>query len=417
MMQVQQKLEILADAAKYDASCASSGAKRDGNGKGVGHSDGEGICHSYTPDGRCISLLKILLTNYCTYDCVFCVNRVSSDVRRARFSPQEVVDLTINFYKRNYIEGLFLSSGIIQSPDYTMEQLIEVARKLREEHAFGGYIHLKAIPGASEALLKRAGELADRLSANMELPTQSDLVQLAPDKKVDVIEGTMSQIAERSAESVEDRKRTRTAPKFAPAGQSTQLVVGATPSTDQQILATASHLYGSYGLRRIYYSGFSPFPQGDARLPLRPAPLVREHRLYQADWLMRYYGFKGEELTTPDQPNLDLTRDPKLTWALAHREFFPVDVNRATREALLRVPGIGYRNVDRILRIRQYHPLSLEDLRKLNVRLKTVSPFVTAINHLGPTATLDSLSLPEQMVIPAQMQLFEAGAAASTGQL
>ena len=417
MMQVQQKLEILADAAKYDASCASSGSKRASNGKGVGSSDGEGICHSYTPDGRCISLLKILLTNYCTYDCVFCVNRVSSDVRRARFSPQEIVDLTISFYKRNYIEGLFLSSGIIQSPDYTMEQLIEVARKLREEHAFGGYIHLKAIPGASPQLLERAGLLADRLSANMELPTQQDLGQLAPDKKVDVIEGTMADSAERSAESVEDRKRTRSAPKFAPAGQSTQLVVGATTSTDQQIIATASHLYDSYGLRRIYYSGFSPFPQGDARLPLRPAPLVREHRLYQADWLMRYYGFRGEELTTPDQPNLDLTRDPKLTWALTHREFFPVDVNRATREALLRVPGIGYRNVERILRIRQYHPLSLADLRKLNVRLKTVSPFVTATDHLAPTRSLDSLSLPEQMIIPAQMQLFEAGVAAGTGQL
>ena len=417
VMQVQQKLEILADAAKYDASCASSGAKRDGNGKGIGHSDGMGICHSYTPDGRCVSLLKILLTNYCTYDCVFCVNRVSSDVQRARFTPQEVVDLTINFYKRNYIEGLFLSSGIIQSPDYTMEQLIEVARTLREVHSFGGYIHLKAIPGASEALIERAGKVADRLSANMELPTQQDLVQLAPDKKVDVIEGTMAQIFEHKSEAEEEKKRTRSAPKFAPAGQSTQLVVGATPSTDQQILATASHLYGTYDLRRIYYSGFSPFPSGDARLPLKPAPLVREHRLYQADWLMRYYGFKGEELTTPEQPNLDLTQDPKLTWALAHREFFPVDVNKATREVLLRVPGIGYRNVERILRIRAYHPLTLEDLRKLNVRLKTVSPFVTTTDHLAPNVALDSVALPATVLIPAQMQLFDAGASAGTGQL
>ncbi len=416
-MQVQQKLEILADAAKYDASCASSGAKRSGNGKGVGHSDGMGICHSYTPDGRCVSLLKILLTNYCTYDCVFCVNRVSSDVKRARFTPQEVADLTINFYKRNYIEGLFLSSGIVQSPDYTMEQLIEVARLLREEHSFGGYIHLKAIPGASEPLIERAGKLADRLSANMELPTQQDLVQLAPDKKVEVIEGTMGQIFERRTEAEEEKKRTRHAPKFAPAGQSTQLVVGATPSTDQQILATASHLYGSYGLRRIYYSGFSPFPSGDARLPLKPAPLVREHRLYQADWLMRYYGFAGHELTTAEKPDLDLTQDPKLTWALAHREFFPVDVNRASREVLLRVPGIGYRNVERILRIRAYHPLSLEDLRKLNVRLKTVSPFVTTTDHLAPAAAMDSDALPSAVVIPAQMQLFAAGVSAGTGQL
>ncbi len=418
-MQVQQKLEILADAAKYDASCASSGAKRDGNGKGVGHSDGAGICHSYTPDGRCVSLLKILLTNYCTYDCVFCVNRVSSDVKRARFTPAEVADLTINFYKRNYIEGLFLSSGIIQSPDYTMEQLIEVARLLREVHHFGGYIHLKAIPGASEQLIERAGKLADRLSANMELPTQGDLVQLAPDKKVDVIEETMAQIAEGKAEAEEARKNTAAeVARFAPAGQSTQLVVGATPSTDQQILATASHLYSAYDLKRIYYSGFSPFPQGDARLPLRPAPLVREHRLYQADWLMRYYGFRGEELTTPDQPNLDLTRDPKMTWALGHREFFPVDVNRASREVLLRVPGIGYRNVERILRIRAYHPLSLDDLKKLNVRLKTVSPFVTTTDHTAAATTaLDSVALPAAVLVPAQMQLFDAGAAASTGQL
>ena len=415
MMQVQQKLEILADAAKYDASCASSGAKREGNGKGVGHSDGMGICHSYTPDGRCVSLLKILLTNYCTYDCVFCVNRVSSDIRRARFTPQEVVDLTLNFYKRNYIEGLFLSSGIIQSPDYTMEQLIEVARTLREVHSFGGYIHLKAIPGASDVLIAQAGKLADRLSANMELPTQQDLVQLAPDKKVEVIEGTMAQIFDHKAEAEEEKKRTRTAHKFAPAGQSTQLVIGATPSTDQQIIATASHLYKQYDLRRIYYSGFSPFPSGDARLPLKPAPLVREHRLYQADWLMRYYGFKGDELTTPAEPNLDLTRDPKLTWALAHREFFPIDVNRAPREALLRVPGIGYRNVERILRIRTYHPLSLADLRKLNVRLKAVSPFVTTTDHFA--ATLDSIALPTSVLVPAQLQLFDAAAGAGTGQL
>ena len=421
MMQMQQKLEILADAAKYDASCASSGAKREGNGRGVGHSDGTGICHSYTPDGRCVSLLKILLTNYCTYDCVFCVNRVSSDIRRARFTPQEVADLTLGFYKRNYIEGLFLSSGIIQTPDYTMEQLIEVARLLREVHSFNGYIHLKAIPGASEALIERAGLYADRLSANMELPTQQDLVQLAPDKKVDVIEGTMAQIHVRKTEADEERRRARAhaaaAPKFAPAGQSTQLVIGATPSTDQQILATASHLYSGYGLRRIYYSGFSPFPKGDARLPHQAAPLVREHRLYQADWLMRFYGFRGEELTTPERPNLDLQQDPKLTWALAHREFFPVDVNKAAREVLLRVPGIGYRNVERILRIRGYHPLSLQDLRKLNVRIKTVSPFVVTTDHFAAVQSLDSVALPAMALAPAQMQLFSAAEGASTGQL
>ena len=260
----------------------------------------------------------------------------------------------------------------------------------------------------------------------MELPTQGDLVQLAPDKKVDVIEGTMAQIFEKKAEADEARTQSRevrstsrgaAVTKFAPAGQGTQLVVGATPSTDQQILATASHLYKAYDLKRIYYSGFSPFPQADARLPIKPVALVREHRLYQADWLMRYYGFEGAELTTPDQPNLDLTRDPKLTWALAHREFFPVDVNKASREALLRVPGIGYRNVERILRIRAYHPLSLDDLKKLNVRLKTVSPFVTAVDHTAAVTTLDSVALPEAVLVPAQMQLFDAGAAAATGQL
>ncbi|HEY0785140.1 MAG TPA: putative DNA modification/repair radical SAM protein [Acidobacteriaceae bacterium] len=427
MHSVQQKLEILADAAKYDASCASSGAKRAGNGQGVGHTDGMGICHSYTPDGRCVSLLKLLLTNYCTYDCVFCVNRVSSDIRRARFTPQEVVDLTLSFYKRNYIEGLFLSSGIIQSPDYTMEQLIEVARTLRETHHFGGYIHLKAIPGASESLIALAGLYADRLSANMELPTQQDLVQLAPDKKVDLIEGTMGQIFEKKTASEEEQKSARpsnhrrsgagTVKKFAPAGQGTQMVIGATPSTDQQILSTASHLYQAYDLKRIYYSGFSPFQHADARLPIKPVALVREHRLYQADWLMRYYGFEGHELTTPEQPNLDLTRDPKLTWALNHREFFPVDINQAPREALLRVPGIGYRNVDRILRIRKYHPLSLDDLRKLNVRVKTAGPFLITTDHAQPGAALDSLALPEQVTAPAQLQLFTAGTSALTGEL
>lgn len=425
MMDLQQKLSILADAAKYDASCASSGAKRAGNGKGLGHSDGTGICHSYTPDGRCVSLLKILLTNYCTYDCVFCVNRVSSDIRRARFTPAEVVRLTLDFYQRNYIEGLFLSSGIIQSPDYTMEQLIEVARSLREDHAFGGYIHLKAIPGASEALVERAGRLADRLSANIELPTKQDLVQLAPDKKAEVIEGTMGQIRERKAELDEDRKKHRSTPKFAPAGQSTQMVVGATGTTDREILGTATHLYGSYGLRRIYYSGFSPFPLGDARLPQKAPPLVREHRLYQADWLMRYYGFGAGELTSDGQPNLSLEKDPKQMWAQAHPEFFPVDVNRGTREALLRVPGIGYRNVDRILRIRRYHRLGLEDLRKLHVRVKTAGPFVIAVDHLpgapGPPRLPEVAGATEGTgllveAVPVQMELF-AGVSAALGQL
>jgi putative DNA modification/repair radical SAM protein len=382
-MDVTRKLEILADAAKYDASCASSGSKRAGNGKGVGHADGMGICHSYTPDGRCVSLLKILLTNYCTYDCVFCVNRVSSDIQRARFTPEEVVTLTLDFYKRNYIEGLFLSSGIIQSPDYTMEQLIQVASTLRHKHHFGGYIHLKTIPGCSDALVTRAGLIADRLSANMELPTQDDLVQLAPEKKADVIEATMSQIHVKKLEADEDLGKTRAKPpKFAAAGQSTQMIVGATKATDRAILSTATHLYRAYKLRRIYYSGFSPFPQADARLPLKAAPLMREHRLYQSDWLMRFYGFEMSELTSDADPSLSLTEDPKTTWAKRHPEFFPIDVNAAPREALLRIPGIGHRNVNRIVSIRRYHALLVQDLQKLHVRLKLALPYVVTLDHL-----------------------------------
>jgi putative DNA modification/repair radical SAM protein len=402
-LDVQRKLEILSDAAKYDASCASSGAKRAGNSEGVGHSTGMGICHSYTPDGRCVSLLKILLTNYCTYDCVFCVNRVSSDIQRARFTPEEVVELTLNFYKRNYIEGLFLSSGIIQSPDYTMEQLVQVARTLREIHRFGGYIHLKTIPGCSESLITQAGLFADRLSANIELPTQNDLVQLAPEKKTALIETTMNQIHEKKKESDEERNKTRfKPPQFAAAGQSTQMIVGATDATDREILSTATHLYGRYGLRRVYYTGFSPFPNADQRLPLKAAPLVREHRLYQSDWLVRFYGFEASELTTEESPSLSLSEDPKTSWAKTHPEYFPVDVNAATREALLRIPGIGYRNVNKILSIRRYHKLLLEDLRKLNVRLKLALAYIVTVDHLPRKAELcDAVS-----VNATQLELF-----------
>ncbi len=410
-MNTAQKLAILADAAKYDASCASSGAKRKSTPGGIGSSDGEGICHSYTPDGRCVSLLKILLTNVCTYDCVFCVNRVSSDIQRARFTPEEVVTLTLDFYKRNYIEGLFLSSGIIQSPDYTMEQLVAVAKTLRQTHKFGGYIHLKAIPGASELLLKEAGLYADRLSANIELPTQQDLVQLAPEKKSAVIESTMDQIRAYKDESDEDRTKSKLAPKFAAAGQSTQMVIGATPANDRQILSTATKLYGTYKLKRIYYTGFSPYPEADARLPLKAAPLIREHRLYQSDWLMRFYGFDAAELTTPEQPSLSLTEDPKSTWARLHPEFFPIDVNRAPRESLLRVPGIGYRNVERILSIRKYHALTLADLKKLNVRLTQAKPFLTAVDHIG--GVTPPTPAPETA---AQLDLF-APVSALTGSL
>lgn len=416
-MNVQQKLEILADAAKYDASCASSGAKRAAMPGGIGSTDGTGICHSYTPDGRCISLLKILLTNFCTYDCVFCVNRVSSDIRRARFTPEEVVTLTLDFYKRNYIEGLFLSSGIIQSPDYTMEQLIAVAKQLRQLHKFGGYIHLKTIPGCDPKLIAEAGLYADRLSANIELPTQQDLVQLAPEKKSAVIESTMGEIAARKDEADEDRRKFALAPRFAPAGQSTQMVIGATPATDREILSTATHLYSSYKLRRVYYTGFSPYPEADTRLPLKPAPLIREHRLYQSDWLVRFYGFDAAELTTPENPSLSLTEDPKTTWAKAHPEFFPVDVNTAAREALLRIPGIGHKNVDRIVSIRKYHRLSTDDLRKLHVRVKDALLFCIAADHVPSAPRLNPvIAIPDAVVAATQLDLF-APVSALTGSL
>jgi len=319
-MELENKLRILADSAKYDASCASSGSRRSAELGALGNTAACGVCHSYTPDGRCVSLLKILLTNFCIYDCVFCVNRSSSDIPRARFTPEEVVRLTIDFYKRNYIEGLFLSSGIIQSPDYTMEQLITVARTLRQEHRFNGYIHLKTIPGCAPELLHQAATFADRLSANIELPTQADLEKLAPEKNSAVIENAMEQVSSEISSSKEERQKTKTAPVLAPAGQSTQMVIGATPSTDAEILAKSSHLYASYRLRRVYYSAFSPFPKADARLPIAAPPLVREHRLYEADWLIRYYGFSAGELTTNEQPNLDAKIDPKLGWALRHRE-------------------------------------------------------------------------------------------------
>ncbi|ODT46762.1 MAG: putative DNA modification/repair radical SAM protein [Nitrospira sp. SCN 59-13] len=415
-MSLTTKLKILAEAAKYDVSCASGGSRRSGSKDGLGHSTGHSICHSFTPDGRCVSLLKILLTNYCVYDCVFCVNRVSSDIPRATFTPQEVVDLTLDFYRRNYIEGLFLSSGIFRSPDDTMEQLVAVVRTLRHTHRFGGYIHLKAIPGASQRLIDEAGRWVDRLSANIELPTQADLVQLAPEKRITVIEGTMSQIQD-GVQASREKSYRRSAPGFAPAGQSTQMVIGATPSTDATILATAAHLYHSYGLKRVYYSAFSPYPHADPRLPLQAPPLVREHRLYQADWLTRFYGFSMDELTTADDPNLSLDLDPKLAWALRHREQFPVDVNRASREVLLRVPGLGYKNVARILSIRRYHRVTLEDLRKLHVPLLRVRPFVLTPSHSERLLRLDREDLPALLTKPAQLELFSASLDSLSGQL
>jgi putative DNA modification/repair radical SAM protein len=421
-MDLRQKLAVLADAAKYDASCASSGSKRRNDGSKLGDTNRIGICHSYTPDGRCVSLLKILLTNYCIYDCQFCVNRVSSDTPRARFSPAEVVHLTIEFYKRNYIEGLFLSSGIIRSVDYTMEQLIEVARSLRQDHGYNGYIHLKAVPGASEELLARAGQWADRLSANIELPTQEDLDAFAPEKKRRTIEQSMQKMAWRILQAKEDRRNARAArpPQYAPAGQSTQMIVGATPSTDAQILQTASSLYGRHQLRRVYYSAYSPIPHGDDRLPPAAPPLVREHRLYQSDWLMRFYGFDAGELTTSAEPNLPLDMDPKLAWALRHRERFPVDLNKAPREMLLRVPGLGVRNVNRILVMRRHAAVRLDDLAKLHVPMKKVRPFVTVADHNPEALRIDRGDLRDRLAAPPQhqqLELFAAQTSARSGEV
>ncbi len=407
-MSISEKLSILADAAKYDASCASSGSvKRNSrNGKGMGSTDaGMGICHAYAPDGRCISLLKILLTNSCIFDCHYCINRKSSNVRRARFTPQEVVTLTLDFYKRNYIEGLFLSSGIIRSSDYTMEQIVEVARALREEHDFRGYIHLKTIPDADPALLEAAGRHADRLSINVELPTRSGLKKLAPEKSEVRIETAMGGLALAIADNKDARKRYRSAPDFAPAGQSTQMIVGADEATDSDIVRRADGLYRQHSLRRVYYSAFSPIPDASAVLPLKSPPLMREHRLYQSDWLMRFYGYKPGEVVDAanDDGMLPLDIDPKLAWALKHRTTFPLDVNRAPREALLRVPGLGVRAVDSIIVTRRWRRLRLEDVGRLTVSIAKIRPFLIA-EGWTPGGLTDSADL-RALVAPTEEQL------------
>jgi putative DNA modification/repair radical SAM protein len=382
-LDLQEKLAILADAAKYDASCASSGtAKRDSKGgRGLGSTEGMGICHAYAPDGRCISLLKILLTNSCVFDCHYCINRKSSNVRRARFTPAEVVALTLSFYRRNYIEGLFLSSGIISSPDYTMERLVEVARSLRQDHDFRGYIHLKTIPDADPELVRQAGLHADRLSINIELPTASGLARLAPEKDGARIEGAMKATRAAIEDGADAKKRYGSAPGFAPAGQSTQMIVGADAASDGDIIARADTLYRRFALRRVYYSAFSPIPDASAVLPLRRPPLLREHRLYQSDWLIRFYGFDAREVASAADPAgmLPLDIDPKLAWALKFRDIFPVDVNRAPREALLRVPGLGVRAVDRLIAARRWRRLRLEDVARLTASIAKVRPFVTAL--------------------------------------
>ncbi len=397
-----RKLRILADAAKYDASCASSGAPKRTAGKdGLGSTTGAGICHAYTPDGRCISLLKILLTNYCLFDCAYCINRRSSNVTRARFSVDEVVTLTVEFYKRNYIEGLFLSSGIIRSPDHTMEMLTLVAKRLRRQHGFRGYIHLKSIPEASPWLIEEAGLYADRLSINVELPTEESLTRLAPEKDGAAIQGAMAQIGERIVQAKAEKRR------FSPAGQSTQVIVGADATTDAALIGRSAQLYDQLGLKRVYYSAFSPIPAGSAILPLKAPPLQREHRLYQADWLIRYYAFSaGEVAEASEDGMLALDIDPKLAWALKNRHRFPVDVNRADREMLLRVPGLGARAVDALLKARRHATLRLDDVARLSSGLKRARPFLVAADH-RPTALTDRLDLRARLAEPAeQLSLF-----------
>lgn len=373
---IQEKLEILADAAKYDVSCSSSGGNRKNNG-GLGTSHASGICHSYTEDGRCVSLLKILLTNHCIFDCAYCVSRKSNDIKRAAFTVEEVVDLTINFYRRNYIEGLFLSSGIFKDADTTMERLVRVAKKLRTEHRFNGYIHLKSIPGASDELMKEAGLYADRLSINIEIPTEKGLKLLAPDKSHAEMMKPMDFVKNELILYKDERKIFKKTPKFAPAGQSTQMIVGATNETDLKIIKVANHFYQNFNLKRVYYSGYVPVLE-DSRLPSihSQVPMQRENRLYQADWLMRFYGFRADEILENTNPFLDLEVDPKLAWALRNREKFPVNINTAPKEMILRVPGIGTKSTGKILMARRFQKLNLEHLQKMGVAVNRAKYFV-----------------------------------------
>jgi putative DNA modification/repair radical SAM protein len=374
---ITEKLNILADAAKYDVSCSSSGSKRKNENKGLGNAS-NGICHSYTEDGRCVSLLKILLTNHCIFDCAYCVSRKSNDIKRAAFTVQEVVDLTINFYRRNYIEGLFLSSGIFKDADYTMERLVLIAKKLRTEHKFNGYIHLKSIPGASDELMHEAGLYADRLSVNLEMPTEAGLKLLAPDKNRQDMIDPMQYLKDEIILHKEEKKLFKTTPLFAPAGQSTQVIIGATPETDQQVLQSANYFYKNFNLKRVYYSGYVPV-MADSRLPAlnTSVPMVRENRLYQADWLMRFYGFHVNEIVDNTQPLLDLDIDPKLSWAIRNMHVFPIDVNKADLQLILRVPGIGVLSAQKIVSARRHAHLNWEQVKKLGVAVNRAQYFIT----------------------------------------
>lgn len=383
---VFEKLKILANAAKYDVSCASSGTGRPNDGKGIGNATPWGVCHSFTEDGRCISLLKIMLTNYCIYDCAYCVNRRSNDVPRTAFSVKEIVDLTIEFYRRNYIEGLFLSSGVIKTPDHTMEQMTRIVKELRTIHRYNGYIHMKSIPGASEQFIREAGLYADRLSVNIEIPTEENLKILAPEKDFKSVLQPMGAIHKGILENKEDRKKYKKAPRFAPAGQSTQVIIGATPDSDKQILNLASGLYNGQSLKRVYYSGFIPVNSYDNRLPaLTAPPLKRENRLYQADWLMRFYFFKVDEIVNDANPNLDLDFDPKMAYALRNPWLFPIDINRADYETILRVPGIGVKSAQLIVSARRYGKINSSQLKKMGVVLKRAQYFITCNELSSPT--------------------------------
>jgi len=374
---IREKLAILADAAKYDVSCASSGSNRTNKNKGLGDSTGMGICHTFTEDGRCVALLKILLTNFCIYDCAYCTSRKSNDIKRAAFTVEEVVELTINFYRRNYIEGLFLSSGIFKNSDYTMERLVRIAKKLRLEHNFNGYIHLKGIPGASDELMKEAGLYADRLSVNIELPTNEGLQLLAPDKNREDMLNPMKYVKDTIIENREEKKIFKKTPRFTPAGQSTQMVIGATKETDWQIVQTANYLYKNYSLKRVYYSGYIPI-SNDSRLPAltTQVPVVRENRLYQADWLMRFYGFQANEIVNTQHPYLALDMDPKLAWALRNLDQFPVDINKADYSLIVRIPGIGVQSAKKIVAARKYQRLQLDHLKKIGVVISRARYFI-----------------------------------------
>jgi putative DNA modification/repair radical SAM protein len=387
---ILEKLKVLAESAKYDVSCASSGTVRRNQPGGLGNTvGGMGICHSFTEDGRCVSLLKIMLTNHCIYDCAYCINRRANDIRRATFAVSELVELTIEFYRRNYIEGLFLSSGVVRNPDYTMERMVRVVKDLRTVHRFNGYIHLKSIPGSSRELVNEAGLYADRMSVNLEIPSEANLQLLAPEKNFQTVFAPMRYIREGVMQNLEDRRKFRSAPRFVPAGQSTQMIIGATPENDRDILRLSSALYQRPSMKRVYYSGYIPVNTGDSRLPaLRQAPLVRENRLYQADWLMRFYEFRADEIADDRHPDLDLEVDPKLAWALRHPECFPIDVHTADYALLLRVPGIGVKSARLIVASRRFGRLTAAQLQKIGIVMKKARYFITC-RELPPHTVQD----------------------------